>query len=270
MFFQILKLLVFVVLLVKSTKAQLENTTNSTLILKKNDDKIVGGQSTSITSVPYQVAITVSGSICGGSLIATNIVLTAAHCVVGRSPSSVTVRAGSNYYNRNGVLLPVSRILSNYNFNFQTMTHDIAMLKLSRSLTASEMSIYGIQTIQLQTTIPQDNSLTKVSGYGRLSSQGSLASTLQSVTVTLINWSQCNQRYNWRLTSTMICAGHFGGGRDACQGDSGGPLAYEGKLLGIVSWGYGCASAMYPGIYTSVPALYGWIQSSTAEMLRFV
>jgi secreted trypsin-like serine protease len=53
----------------------------------------------------------------------------------------------------------------------------------------------------------------------------------------------------------MVCAGVDGGGRDACQGDSGGPLVVAGRLVGLVSWGNGCALAGYPGVYTRVSAM---------------
>jgi len=61
----------------------------------------------------------------------------------------------------------------------------------------------------------------------------------------------------------MICAGVTGGGKDACQGDSGGPLVVGDKLVGIVSWGVGCAEARYPGVYSNVATLRSFVTDTT-------
>lgn len=90
--------------------------------------------------------------------------------------------------------------------------------------------------------------------------------------VPLVNQRKCQDAYSSfsPITPRMICAGFYAeGGKDACQGDSGGPLvAYSSddkqpRLVGIVSWGYGCAKPKYPGVYSRVLAARDWIYVNT-------
>ena len=82
--------------------------------------------------------------------------------------------------------------------------------------------------------------------------------------------NQCNQNYNGAITSSMICAGYTQGGKDSCQGDSGGPLVcqsgYNAVIVGVVSWGYGCAYAGYPGVYARVTTFLPWIKSNMVHI----
>ena len=70
---------------------------------------------------------------------------------------------------------------------------------------------------------------------------------------------------------TSFCAGYPGGGIDTCQGDSGGPLVCKNvqsgsfELIGITSWGIGCAEKDHPGFYTDVSKLVGWIRGAMAD-----
>jgi trypsin len=102
-----------------------------------------------------------------------------------------------------------------------------------------------------------------VTGWGRTSEGGSSSTTLRQVTVQIINQSTCNSAYSAHggVSSNMICAGVPGGGRDACQGDSGGPLITTNprSLVGIVSWGVGCARPQFPGVYARVSSVCNWI-----------
>ena len=108
-----------------------------------------------------------------------------------------------------------------------------------------------------------------VTGWGRLTSSGPLADVLQEVNVTTISNQECRANYSHnRITDDMICATAVG--RDSCQGDSGGPLAVLGQAgeysqVGIVSWGKECARPGYPGVYTRLSSLLGWIQDNIAR-----
>ena len=94
--------------------------------------------------------------------------------------------------------------------------------------------------------------------------------TCQYVQVPVITNTACKSDYGLddygddMITESMICAGYPGeGGKDACQGDSGGPLVCnkDGKAIiaGVVSWGAGCASPDYPGVYSRTTHVLQWI-----------
>ena len=101
------------------------------------------------------------------------------------------------------------------------------------------------------------------SGWGRLSFGGSTSNVLREVNMEVISNSQCKKAYGAsRITENMLCANAAGGqgGKGTCQGDSGGPLVSSGTgdgvspgqnydLVGVVSWGFGCADKDYPGVY---------------------
>ena len=96
---------------------------------------------------------------------------------------------------------------------------------------------------------------------------GSATNNLQYVRVPAITNSACNSSYGGSITDSMLCAGYPGvGGKDACQGDSGGPFVCNNNgnavIAGVVSWGYGCADANYPGVYSRVTKVLDWIKNN--------
>ncbi|KAK2725369.1 hypothetical protein QYM36_000016, partial [Artemia franciscana] len=92
---------------------------------------------------------------------------------------------------------------------------------------------------------------------------GSLSDVLLAVNVPVISDADCRGAYGETdVADSMICAGDLAnGGIDSCQGDSGGPLYMGSTIIGIVSWGYGCAYAGYPGVYTQVSYYVSFIKS---------
>ena len=83
------------------------------------------------------------------------------------------------------------------------------------------------------------------------------------VTVPVVSDDHCRDSYGQSdITDSMICAGLDQGGKDSCQGDSGGPFMCGNQLSGVVSWGYGCAEAGYPGVYTQTSYFIDWIMEN--------
>ncbi|XP_014663031.1 PREDICTED: trypsin alpha-like [Priapulus caudatus] len=234
-----------------------------------DDSKIVGGATTTIDKFPYQVAMYKDGNfICGGELIRTNVVLTAAHCVhrYENSPSRFEIRVGSTTYS-GGTRHRVSRVNKHSSYNSYTTDYDVATMILSSSVSINTYT-------QLVTMASGGSSYSgytgTVSGWGTTSEDGNISRNLRYVNVAIMSNVQCADVLgSGVITNRMMCAGYPDGGKDACQGDSGGPLVINHSmsnpsnsvLVGIVSWGYGCARPQSPGIYSRVTVLRGWIDA---------
>ncbi|XP_013141236.1 PREDICTED: vitellin-degrading protease-like isoform X2 [Papilio polytes] len=199
-------------------------------IKTKEDVRIVGGEDIEITSAPYQISLVKYGRhSCGGSIIAVDTIITAAHCVINSAPQEYSVRVGSSSYEKGGKLYPVSDLLWHPNFTYNKMDSDVAIISLSRPLIFND-GIAPIDLINKDEEI-EDGDMTMVSGWGNLREGGGYPTKLQMVLVPKVNSNECSKAYSpmYNITSTMLCAGVPEGGKDACQGDSGGPMVHNGR-----------------------------------------
>ncbi|XP_011180883.2 trypsin beta-like [Zeugodacus cucurbitae] len=220
--------------------------------------RIIGGTPTSISSFPWQVSLQRSGShSCGGTIYNSRIIVTAAHCLQSVSASVLRIRAGSSYWNSGGVVVSVAAFRNHEGYNSGTKLNDIAIIKLSGSLSFSS----NVRSIGLATSTPGNGASASVSGWGtQKSGSNTLPSQLQYINVSIVDRSKCassSYGYGSAIKSGMVCAA--ASGKDSCQGDSGGPLVSGGVLVGVVSWGNGCALARYPGVYADVASYRSWV-----------
>ncbi|KAL4883156.1 trypsin-like cysteine/serine peptidase domain-containing protein [Aspergillus karnatakaensis] len=223
-------------------------------------EQIVGGTEGRIEDFPYQITLLSSGRfICGGSILDETHVVTAAHCTDGASARSLSIRAGSNFASSGGTVVQVAQIHQNPSYNPSTTDNDISVLELAEPLTFGS----GVAAIDLASSDPSAGTIATVSGFGATSEGGASSSRLLYVDVPIVSNSECASLYSGfnEITDAMICAGEDNGGEDACQGDSGGPLVANGELVGVVSWGNGCARPGYPGVYSSVAYLRDFVES---------
>ncbi|XP_074191558.1 transmembrane protease serine 5 isoform X4 [Rhinolophus sinicus] len=204
---------------------------------------IVGGQAVAPGRWPWQASVALgSWHTCGGSVLAPHWVVTAAHCMHSfrLSPlSSWRVHVGlvSHSMVRPHQGAVVERIIPHPLYSAQNHDYDVALLRLRTPL---NFSAHG-------------------------------SDTLQDTVVPLLSTQLCNSSciYSGALTPRMLCAGYLDGRADACQGDSGGPLVCPDggtwHLVGVVSWGRGCAEPNHPGVFAKVAEFLDWIHDTAGS-----
>jgi len=223
--------------------------------------KIVGGVEATKGEFPFIVSLQSSyGShFCGGSLIKKNWVLTAAHCVEGGYLKLVIIGLQTQGVTTGTEKFTVLRTVKHPDWGTNTMYNDYALVQLSGD---SKFAPIALNTKELSGKMDF-----VTAGWGTTSESASgISKPLLKVTVPLVSKEKCSASYPNAINDSMICAGYPEGGKDSCQGDSGGPLVTgtgaNRTLVGVVSWGEGCARPNKYGVYSKVNAAVTWINNT--------
>lgn len=172
------------------------------------------------------------------------------------------VRVGSSRKGTGGTLIEVESIYRHPAYHEDSHDYDFAILKLEEPIRFGKTK----QPVRLheQDASTSDGEMLTVTGWGDTKTATETDRKLRSTQVLKVNDNECRKIYRNRhkVTRNMICAGFKRGGKDSCQGDSGGPLVNANKtIVGVVSWGTGCALPNYPGVYARVAAVSNWIKN---------
>lgn len=222
---------------------------------------VVGGEPASIDEHPWVVylADAQGNQTCGGTLAKANKVVTAAHCVKDETPQTLQVIAGrEDTQTSEGTMARVSDIWVHPEYQSSANTADVAVLTLDKQVQQQPLPLASGQDSALyQPGTPAD-----VLGWGATAEGGGPSNILRKAHPPVISDQDCSTAYGDQYNpEAMVCAGLPEGGVDACQGDSGGPLVAGGKLIGVVSWGQGCARPGNPGVYARVATYHDDIQA---------
>ncbi|MGW1105613.1 S1 family peptidase [Streptomyces sp. NPDC002540] len=237
---------------------------------------VIGGEPAHVKDSPWVVALssrdrfggTRAGQFCGGVVVGPKKVLTAAHCLsrealgveFGKVRDLRVITGRDSLLGTEGKEIAVQKAWSNPGFDPDTNAGDLAVLTLADALPAK--SVVPMAESGDAAYTPGTGAV--VYGWGDTTGNGDYASSLRSAKVNVLPDSLCAQAYPGGSDGTydpsaMLCAGELLGRYDACQGDSGGPLVAGGRLIGLVSWGNGCARMGSPGVYTRISAAIGWM-----------
>ncbi|TMS01026.1 Coagulation factor VII [Larimichthys crocea] len=235
--------------------------------------RIVGGTECPKGECPWQVLLVYKDKgFCGGVIYKPTWILTASHCLESYDAQFLKVVAGEHNTEVNEGTeqhIRVAEIIMHENYKTITADNDIALLRLASPIVYTAYAVpVCLPTRPLAERDLWAVSLHTVSGWGRRGENGPTSHILRRLKVPRIRTQQCVEDSGVVLTDNMFCAGYIEGRQDSCKGDSGGPLVTEYKktafLLGIVSWGKGCARPGNYGIYTRVSNYLEWIHNRTA------
>lgn len=245
--------------------------------------RIVGGSEAKPGAWPYQVAISAAGYSCGGTLIAPQWVLTAAHCTVDPSSRAAfpadaySLRIGSLHKARDGRVLRVTQVIVHEKYNQPAaFENDIALLKLSEPVgDIAPVAMEGVDAGRGRAAVDvRASPWARVIGWGYTDPvRRTPAEMLQEASLPIIENGRCDTTMGKGDTGPIdarrICAGQSEGGVDSCNGDSGGPLLANGGgnwvQVGIVSYGVAeCGKPNAFGVYTRVASFANWIERNLA------
>ncbi|CAB4055009.1 unnamed protein product [Lepeophtheirus salmonis] len=236
--------------------------------------RIIGGKVARPFEMPWSALVAVKQqedlySICGGVLINRWFVLTAAHCVqrdgVTAKPSKVQLGTFLFFVKtNNSFVTKAMEVIPHHQYNASIVSNDIALIKL-RSRPKISMAI---QTICLPSNLEEkyEERIAFVSGWGKTNTSvnNTVSNILRKAALTVLKNSHkyCKSATLKSTRSSKICG--YGWDRDSCYGDSGGPLILNENgrctLIGLVSYGFGCAKKFLPGVYTRITSYMEWIR----------
>lgn len=210
--------------------------------------QVVGGTLAAKGEFPWMVRLSMG---CGGALLTSKIVLTAAHCVGATGPTTnITATLGVvDLQDPNRIIRQSVFVHRAPGFTSAQSGKDWALIKLSASV--------SLPTLNIARNGYYNSGTFTVAGWGATAEGGGQQRYLRKADVPFVDDATCRQSYPGLIGSDMICAGYTQGGVDTCQGDSGGPMFRRDVYgqwiqVGIVSWGNGCARPNFPGVYTEV------------------
>jgi trypsin len=225
--------------------------------------KIVGGIIVGANDYPF-FAFPDGNMLCGATLIWNDILVSAAHC--GDDAWKDGVWLGGNHLNgKKSKFFTVNKTVIHPDYD--STVNDIMLMKIDGNVSGPYANL------NFDPSVPVDGQELTAIGYGHTSEGGQISPKLRKVNFFAVGYDECYKTYGSSLVDEiMLCnGGILEGGKDTCQGDSGGPIFLDGTklIVGLVSFGEGCAQAGIPAVNARVSAFEDWITGSICELSAY-
>ncbi|XP_055627229.1 chymotrypsin-2-like [Toxorhynchites rutilus septentrionalis] len=224
----------------------------------EGEERIVGGSNAAPGQFPYQASLRSAFNVhfCGGSIISSRYVLSAAHCTFGRSVADTRVVVETHLLSSGGIMHQVFRIVNHDLFNRNYMANDVSLLQTVYTIAFNNLA----QPIPLGTAFIDTAYAAVASGWGQLGANLHSPDNLQFLYKNIISLGDCRARLGGNAVmvydNTICSLAPYGQG--ICMGDSGGPLVHGGAVHGIASWVIPCGVG-FPDVYARVASHFNWI-----------
>lgn len=235
--------------------------------------RIVGGSTAEQNEWPWQVSLQLYRGewfhFCGGSLIDSRWVITAAHCLDGMGGEILRVALGDHVLStveatEQHVNVEYFFMHESYNPNGPGLPNDIGLIRLQEPAQLND----HVQTVSFATGSDEftADDVCFISGWGMTAATGSTSNILKKSDMTVMTERECERTWGrQRILSSHICINDDNSDSSACMGDSGGPLVCERSgshvLAGLTSWGSGECHVTLPNVYTRISSFRDWIDS---------
>ncbi|KAF1420959.1 Mast cell protease 1A, partial [Spheniscus humboldti] len=226
--------------------------------------RIIGGWEAKPHSRPYMAYLSIGsesgGRQCGGFLLRSDAVLSAAHCVAGKTKVNITVTLGAHNISKkeqSQQAFHIGHWVIHPSYSEDTSKNDIMLLKLKpRAKLTKQVSYIPLPS---HNECVKPGTMCTVAGWGQTSTTRDRTSVLMEVDLKVQSEKECEKSYKRNyLPQSMICAGDEDNKKATYRGDSGGPLVCNGKAHGIVS--YGSKYSIFPKVFTRVSYFEPWVR----------
>jgi hypothetical protein len=250
---------------------------------QEEEGRIIGGLTAIPNSWPWIVDLSFGRATCAGTIIDDKSILTAAHCCIiqRNSPDRIQVTIGQhNKLNDDAGQLTFNpeEVIMHPNYNSRLIENDLCILKFNSDGDIN-LRAHNSDAVCLPSAgdTPAHGTRCWAAGWGlklsEIQQDGKVsmepARELQEVDLQIYSHEECERTENsgYLTEFAHLCAGWPEGGKDGCQGDSGGPLICADEenqpvLVGVTSWGFGCAEPGHPGVWARVSSYVDWIEEN--------